>query len=47
MTVRESANFYQLSISIIHSLQQDLFPKTTRNKAPTKIPSEDLLQDVE
>ncbi|WP_201530075.1 IS630 transposase-related protein, partial [Psychrobacter frigidicola] len=47
MTIREAAHFYQLSTSTIHSWQQELFPKTTRNKAPTKIPNEALLKDVE
>lgn len=47
MTIREAAIFYQLSTSTIHSWQQDLVPKTTRNKAPTKIPNEALLKDVE
>lgn len=46
MTIREAAIFYQLSTSTIHSWQQDLVPKTTRNKAPTKIPNEALLKDV-
>ncbi|MFZ2843304.1 IS630 transposase-related protein [Psychrobacter sp.] len=31
----------------MHSWQQDLVPKTTRKKAPTKIPNEALLKDVE
>ena len=47
MTIREAANFYQLSTSSIHSWQQSLAPKTTRNKAPTKISNEALLKDVE
>ena len=47
MTIREAANFYQLSTSSIHSWQQSLVPKTTRNKAPTKISNEALLKDVE
>ena len=46
MTIRETANFYQLSTSSIHSWQQSLVPKTTRNKAPTKISNEALLKDV-
>ncbi|MEJ6069435.1 IS630 transposase-related protein [Psychrobacter sp. 16-Bac2893] len=46
MTMREAAAFYRLSTSTIHSWQQDLVPKTTRNKAPTKIPNEALLKDV-
>ena len=46
-TIREAANFYQLSTSSIHSWQQSLAPKTTRNKAPTKISNEALLKDVE
>ena len=37
----------QLSTSSIHSWQQSLVPKTTRNKAPTKISNEALLKDVE
>ena len=47
MTIREAANFYQLSTSSIHSWQQSLAPKKTRNKAPTKISNEALLKDVE
>ena len=47
MTIREAANFYQLSTSSIHSWQQSLVPKTTRNRAPTKISNEALLKDVE
>ena len=47
MTIREAANFYHLSTSSIHSWQQGLVPKKTRNKAPTKIPNEALLKDVE
>ncbi len=47
MTIREAASFYQLSTSSIHSWQQSLVPKTTRNKAPTKILNEALLKDVE
>ena len=47
MTIRKAAIFYQLSTSTIHSWQQDLVPKTARNKAPTKIPNEALLKDVE
>ena len=31
----------------IYSWQQDLEPKTTRHKAPTKMPNEALLKDVE
>ena len=46
MTIREAANFYQLSTSSIHSWQQSLVPKTTRNKAPTKIPDDALIEDV-
>ncbi|MDN5809401.1 IS630 transposase-related protein [Psychrobacter sp. FME5] len=46
MTIREAANFYQLSTSSIHSWQQSLVAKTTRNKAPTKISNEALLKDV-
>ena len=46
MTIREAALFYGLSTSTIHSWQQNLTPKTTRNKAPTKIPDDALLQDV-
>lgn len=46
MTIREAANLYQLSTSSIHSWQQSLVPKTTRNKAPTKISNEALLKDV-
>lgn len=47
MTIREAANFYQLSTSSIHSWQQSLTPKKTRNKAPTKISNEALLKDVD
>ena len=47
MTIREAANFYQLSTSSIHSWQQNLVPRTTRNKAPTKISNEALVKDVE
>ena len=47
MTIREAALFYGLSTSTIHSWQKNLAPKTTRNKAPTKISNEALLKDVE
>jgi transposase len=47
MTIREAALFYGLSTSTIHSWQQNLTPKTTRNKAPTKIPDDALIEDVE
>ena len=46
MTMREAAAFYRLSTSTIHSWQQDLVPKTTRNKAPTRIPNEALIKDI-
>ncbi len=46
MTIREAANFYQLSTSSIHSWQQNLATKTTRNKTATKISNEALLKDV-
>ena len=46
MTIREAALFYGLSTSTIHSWQQNLVPKTNRNKAPTKIPDEALIKDV-
>lgn len=46
MTIREAALFYGLSTSTIHSWQQNLLPKTTRNKAPTKIPDDALIEDV-
>ena len=46
MTIREAAVFYGLSTSTIHSWQQNLAPKTTRNKAPTKIPDDALIEDV-
>ena len=46
MTIREAALFYGLSTSTIHSWQQNLAPKTTRNKAPTKIPDDALIEDV-
>lgn len=47
MIIREAAISYQLSTRNIHSWQQDLMPKTIRNKASTKIPSEVLLKDIE
>lgn len=47
MTIREAALFYRLSTSTIHSWQQNLVPKTTRNKAPTKIPDDTLIEDVQ
>ena len=46
MTIREAALFYGLSTSTIHCWQQNLVPKTTRNKAPTKIPNDALIEDV-
>ena len=46
MTIREAALFYGLSTSTIHSWQQNLVPKTKRNKAPTKIPDDALIEDV-
>ncbi len=46
MTIREASLFYGLSTSTIHSWQQNLAPKTTRNKAPTKIPDDALIEDV-
>ena len=46
MTIREAALFYGLSTSTIHSWQKSLAPKTTRNKAPTKIPDDALIEDV-
>ncbi|PJX24329.1 transposase [Psychrobacter sp. L7] len=46
MTIREAALFYGLSTSTIHSWQQNLAPKTTRNKASTKIPDDALIEDV-
>ena len=46
MTIREAALFYGLSTSTIHSWQKKLAPKTTRNKAPTKIPDDALIEDV-
>ncbi|MGP5315202.1 autotransporter domain-containing protein [Psychrobacter faecalis] len=46
MTIREASVFYGLSTSTIHSWQQNLAPKTTRNKAPTKIPDDALIDDV-
>ena len=46
MTIREAALFYGLSTSTIYSWQQNLAPKTTRNKAPTRIPDEVLIEDV-
>ncbi|WP_227671102.1 IS630 transposase-related protein [Psychrobacter pulmonis] len=35
-----------VSASIIHSWQQNLVPKIKRNKAPTKIPDDALIEDV-
>lgn len=46
MTIREVALFYGLSTSSIHSWQQSLAPKAKRNKAPTKIPDDALIEDV-
>ena len=46
MTIREASLFYGLSTSTIHNWQQNLAPKTTRNKAPTKIPDDALIEDV-
>ena len=46
MTIREASLFYGLSTSTIHSWQKKLAPKTTRNKAPTKIPDDALIEDV-
>ena len=46
MTIREASLFYGLSTSTIQSWQQNLVPKTTRNKAPTKIPDDLLIEDV-
>ena len=46
MTIREASLFYGLSTSTIHSWQQNLVPKTTGNKAPTKIPDDALIEDV-
>ncbi|MGP5012180.1 IS630 transposase-related protein [Psychrobacter glacincola] len=46
MTIREASLFYGLSTSTIHSWQKNLAPKTTRNKAPTKIPDDALIEDV-
>ena len=46
MTIRQASVFYGLSTSTIHSWQQKLVPKKTRNKAPTKIPDDALIDDV-
>ena len=46
MTIREAAIFYGLSTSTIHSWQQNLAHKIKRNKAPTKIPDDVLIEDV-
>ena len=46
MTIREAALFYGLSTSTIHSWQQNLVPKATRNKVPTKILDDALIEDV-
>ena len=44
MTIREASLFYEFSTSTIHSWQQNLVPKITRNKAPTKIPDDALIE---
>ena len=46
MTIREASLFYGLSTSTIHSWQQNLVPKINRDKAPTKIPDDALIDDV-
>ena len=46
MTIREAALFYGLRTDTIHSWQQNLAPKTTRNKKPTKIPDDALIENV-
>ena len=46
MTIREAAAFYELSTSTIHSWRQTLEPKKGRDKAPTRIPDDVLLNDV-
>ena len=46
MTIREASVFYGLSTSTIHSWEQNLAPKTTRNKSPIKIPDDALIDDV-
>lgn len=47
MTTRESASFYNISTSYIHSWKHNLVPKTTRKKSPTKISNEALSKDIE
>ncbi len=44
MTIREASLFYGLNT--IHSWQQNLAPKTTRNKSPPKILDDALIEDV-
>ena len=46
MTIREASLFYEFSTSTIHSWQQNLAPRTKRNKAPTKIPDDASIKDV-
>ena len=46
MTIREASLFYGLSTSTIHSWQQNLVAKIKRNKAPTKIPNDALIEDI-
>lgn len=46
MTIRKASLLYELSPSTIHSWQQSLFPKITRNKAPTKILDNALIEYV-
>ena len=46
MTIREAVLFYGLTTSNIHSCHKNLASKTTRNKAPTKIPDDALIEDV-
>ncbi len=44
MSIREASIFHGLSTSTIHSWQQNLVPKIIRNKAPTKIPDEVVIE---
>ena len=46
MTIREAALFYGLSTSTIHSWQQNLTPKTTRNMCIRDRPDDALIEDV-
>ncbi len=43
---RKTAKFYSITVKTIQNWEKELIPKTTRNKPPTKIKDEALLQDV-